>query len=90
MRPQRLAIRQSAVTLLRQRLATRPGRFLGTDSPIVPMVLGTEQAALEMSVQLRDAGLFVPAIRPPTVPRGTSRLPSAYQSCKPPRRSTNW
>ncbi len=73
MQPQRQAIRQSAITL-RQRLRDQGWQVLGTDSPIVPMVLGTEQAALEMSVRLRDAGLFVPAIRPPTVPRGTSRL----------------
>lgn len=44
------------------------------DSPIIPILLGEESAALAASTRLRDQGLLVPAIRPPTVPRGTSRL----------------
>jgi 8-amino-7-oxononanoate synthase len=43
-------------------------------SPIVPLVLGAEHAALSASAALLDEGLFVPAIRPPTVPPGASRL----------------
>lgn len=45
-----------------------------SDSPIRPVLLGSESAALEASRALLDTGLFVPAIRPPTVPAGTSRL----------------
>jgi 8-amino-7-oxononanoate synthase len=46
----------------------------GHPSPIVPVVVGDEHAALRASAALRDRGLLVPAIRPPTVAAGTSRL----------------
>lgn len=44
------------------------------DSPIIPIILGSEQSAMSAAAQLREAGLLTVAIRPPTVPRGTSRL----------------
>lgn len=44
------------------------------ESPIVPLVVGAEQAALNASALLEDAGFLVTPIRPPTVPAGTSRL----------------
>ncbi len=46
----------------------------GHPSPIVPLVLGDEQAALDAAAELLSHGLLVPAIRPPTVAPGTSRL----------------
>jgi 8-amino-7-oxononanoate synthase len=46
----------------------------GHPSPIVPVILGDEQAALDAAAFMADRGLIVPAIRPPTVAEGTSRL----------------
>lgn len=46
----------------------------GHPSPIVPVVVGEEQAALDAADDLLAQGLLVPAIRPPTVAPGTSRL----------------
>ena len=46
----------------------------GHPTPIVPVVLGDETAALAAADALLRQGLLVPAIRPPTVPVGTSRL----------------
>lgn len=43
-------------------------------TPIVPVVLGDEVRAMVAADDLLDQGLLVPAIRPPTVPAGTSRL----------------
>lgn len=44
------------------------------DSPIIPIVVGESFAALAAAEHLRGKGLLVPPVRPPTVPRGTSRL----------------
>jgi 8-amino-7-oxononanoate synthase len=43
-------------------------------TPIQPLVLGSNAAALLASRQLDEAGYWIPAIRPPTVPEGSARL----------------
>ena len=48
------------------------------ESPIVPLVLGTPDAALAASAFLAERGFLVAAIRPPTVPSGTARLRFAF------------
>jgi 8-amino-7-oxononanoate synthase len=44
------------------------------ESPVVPVRLDDEDAALALAGALREAGIYVAAVRPPTVPAGTSRL----------------
>jgi 7-keto-8-aminopelargonate synthetase-like enzyme len=48
--------------------------LVGHPSPIIPVVLGAEERAVAASARLLEHGLWVPAIRPPTVAPGTSRL----------------
>jgi len=45
-----------------------------TESPILPIIVNDPALAVEMSRSLKKQGIFIPAIRPPTVPKGTSRL----------------
>ncbi len=58
----------------RDALAAKGIEIVKGDSPIVPIILGSESAALEKSRRLLEKGFVVAAVRPPTVPRGTSRL----------------
>jgi 8-amino-7-oxononanoate synthase len=60
---------------LRARLRAHVERLApGHPSPVIPVIVGDERDAVALSGSLLDQGLFVPAIRPPTVPVGTSRL----------------
>jgi len=43
-------------------------------TPIIPIIIGTSEDALRISDYLCEEGYYVPAIRPPTVAHGTSRL----------------
>jgi len=47
-------------------------------SPIVPLIVGAPEAALEASRRLEEKGFLVTPIRPPTVPAGTARLRFAF------------
>ena len=56
-------------------LPTHPHWSLPESStPIQPLVVGSNDEALRLSAGLERAGIWVPAIRPPTVPAGTARL----------------
>jgi 8-amino-7-oxononanoate synthase len=68
-------VRSGEGDFLRARLRAHVDRVRsGHPSPIVPVVLGDEARALAASAALLEQGLLVPAIRPPTVAPGTSRL----------------
>ncbi len=73
-------VRSAEGDALRDRLRHHIGRVAratglpGHASPILPLVIGAEDAAVAASTALLERGLWVPAIRPPTVAPGTSRL----------------
>ena len=59
---------------LRRQLAGLPWPLLPSPTAIQPLIIGDNAAAVERSQALWAQGLWVPAIRPPTVPKGTARL----------------
>jgi 8-amino-7-oxononanoate synthase len=61
----------------RPRSGARPtalGTIVPLLGPIVPILVGSNAQALAASAALAASGIFVPAIRPPTVPAGSARL----------------
>ena len=54
--------------------ARLPWRVLPSETPIQPLIIGENAETLRVSEALWERGLWVPAIRPPTVPRGSARL----------------
>lgn len=73
-----LLVRQlrEASSHVRSALRSRLKTWIVPDglTPIIPVLIGDDRAALDASARLRDRGFDVPAIRPPSVPVGTSRL----------------
>jgi len=66
------------IAQLREGLATLPPELgwhlLPSHTAVQALVIGSNEAALAVMESLRRQGLWVPAIRPPTVPVGTARL----------------
>ena len=62
------------ISVLRQGLKLRRWRLMDSKTPIQPVVIGSNQETLAVSEVLRERGIWVPAIRPPTVPKGEARL----------------
>ncbi len=48
--------------------------LMPSTTPIQPLLVGDEERALQLSAALKERGMYVSAIRPPTVPSGTARL----------------
>ena len=59
---------------LRSGLEELPWRLLPSPTAIQPLLIGGNDAVVRLSERLFARGLWVPAIRPPTVPAGTARL----------------
>jgi 8-amino-7-oxononanoate synthase len=72
--PWRRAALQDRIAQFRDGAARRGLAVMPSSTPIQPLVLGSETAALTASHRLAEAGYRVTAIRPPTVPAGTARL----------------
>ncbi len=73
-RPHRVERLHVAARALRGELAKEGFGVEESEMPIVPIVVGEERDALRMCRAALDRGVFAQAIRPPTVPAGTSRL----------------
>lgn len=66
---------QRHLALLRDGLDRRGYEVMGSaPAPMIAVQLGDPETALVQSERLREAGVLAPAIRPPTVPEGTSRI----------------
>ena len=65
---------QRLIAQLRSGLRDLRWPLMSSTTAIQPLLIGGNQAALDLSSALRDRGIWVAAIRPPTVPQGTARL----------------
>lgn len=72
--PERIKSLWSNANFLRARLEGAGFRLVPTATPILPVLVGDSRAATELQKALFERGIFVTAIRPPTVPPGTARL----------------
>ena len=72
---QRRAHLQAMIAQLKAALGSMAQwQLMASDTAIQPLVIGTNEAALRIAAALQSEGIWVPAIRPPTVPAGTARL----------------
>ncbi len=55
-----------------------------SETPILPLMVGDARRAVEMATRLWEAGVWAPAIRPPTVPDGASRIRLAVMATHTP------
>jgi 8-amino-7-oxononanoate synthase len=73
-RPERVERLQRNAAALREDLRGEGLEPLGSDTQIVPLVIGEAEEAMDICERLLEQGVFAQAIRPPTVPPGTCRL----------------
>jgi 8-amino-7-oxononanoate synthase len=65
---------QQLIVRTRAMLKATPWLPVDSHTAVQPLIIGSNDATLDIAATLDRAGLWVPAIRPPTVPVGTSRL----------------
>ena len=71
---------QELIQYFRERCTQVGINVSASESPIQPIILGASETALQISKKLLDAGILVPAIRPPTVPNNTARLRVSFSA----------
>jgi 8-amino-7-oxononanoate synthase len=71
---ERRAHLQRLIVRLQEGLNDLPWRLPPSPTAIQPLLVGGNEAAVRLAGRLFERGLWVPAIRPPTVPAGTARL----------------
>lgn len=76
-------IRSEEGKSLREKLRQHISIIADSRTPIIPQIFGSNEAALGASDALAEAGFLVPAIRFPTVPRGTARLRISLSAAHP-------
>ena len=72
--PERRSSLLEKASFVRETLRQRGFDTLGSRTHIIPLLVGDPRACIRMSERLLEEGIFIQAIRPPTVPLGTSRL----------------
>lgn len=72
--PHRRAELLAKAVWLREQLSSQGWNLAGSVSQIIPVVIGSAEHTMQTATKLRDQGFYVPGIRPPTVPEGSSRL----------------
>lgn len=71
---QRRAHLKALIARFRSGLKLQRWKLMSSETPIQPLVIGENEETLQVAERLMDAGLWIPAIRPPTVPPGSARL----------------
>ncbi len=72
--PERIARLHDNAAYMRAALVVAGFKLAPTTSPILPVMMGESKTALTMAERLFARGVYVIAIRPPTVPEGCARL----------------
>jgi glycine C-acetyltransferase len=72
--PRRVERLQDNADALRDELAREGFEVAGSSTQIIPLVVGSPELAMRITEEALEEGVFAHAIRPPTVPDGTSRL----------------
>lgn len=72
--PERVTRLGETARQMRRQLIQAGLRVEEGETPIIPIVVGEAEAAVRLAGRLQEEGLLISAIRPPTVPAGTSRL----------------